>query len=85
MSTLEHHVWLNLTEMQDAGKVCFLDAPISQGGLFGNTIEVFLQQLTAVKKQMEAIRHPALASYRPPRSRAIAEAIPLNGGPPAGR
>ncbi len=37
MSTMvvqERHLWLNLAEMKDVDKARFLDAPISQGGLF---------------------------------------------------
>ncbi|KAL0169952.1 hypothetical protein M9458_034548, partial [Cirrhinus mrigala] len=54
MSTMvvqEHHLWLNLAEMRDAKKVRFLDAPISQAGLFGETVEDFAQQFSTVKKQ----------------------------------
>ncbi len=39
MSTMvvqERHLWLNLAEMKDIDKARFLDAPISQGGLFGD-------------------------------------------------
>ncbi|KAL0163565.1 hypothetical protein M9458_039318, partial [Cirrhinus mrigala] len=46
MSTMvvqERHLWLNLAEMQDAEKVRFLDAPISQAGLFSETVEDFAQ------------------------------------------
>ncbi|KAL0179586.1 hypothetical protein M9458_025028, partial [Cirrhinus mrigala] len=47
MSTMvvqECHLWLNLAEMRDAEKARFLDAPISQTGLFGETVEEFAQQ-----------------------------------------
>ncbi len=40
MSTMvvqERHLWLNLAEMKDVDKARFLDAPISQGGLFGSS------------------------------------------------
>ncbi|KAI2652411.1 Proline--tRNA ligase [Labeo rohita] len=60
MSTMwvqERHLWLNLVEMWDAEKVSFLDAPISQVGLFGDTVEEFAQQFSTVKKQMQAIKH----------------------------
>ncbi len=60
MSTMvvqEHHLWLNLAEMKDVDKACFLDAPISQGGLFGDTVEGFAQQFSAVQQQTEAIQH----------------------------
>ncbi len=51
MSTMvvqERHLWLNLAEMKDVDKARFLDAPISQGGLFGDTVEGFAQQFSAV-------------------------------------
>ncbi|KAL0172912.1 hypothetical protein M9458_033223, partial [Cirrhinus mrigala] len=60
MSTMvvqERHLWLNLAEMQDAEKVRFLDAPISQASLFGEAMEDFAQQFSTVKKQTEAIKH----------------------------
>ncbi len=60
MSTMvvqEHHLWLNLAEMKDVDKARFLDAPISQGGLFGDTVEGFAQQFSAVQQQTEAIQH----------------------------
>ncbi|KAI2644460.1 Protein P [Labeo rohita] len=60
MSTMvvqERHLWLNLAEMRDAKKARFLDAPISQAGLFGETVEEFAQQFSTVKQQTEAIRH----------------------------
>ncbi len=60
MSTMvvqEHHLWLNLVEMKDVDKARFLDAPISQAGLFGDTVEGFAQQFSAVQQQTEAIQH----------------------------
>ncbi len=60
MSTMvvqERHLWLNLAEMKDVDKARFLDAPISQGGLFGDTVEGFAQQFSAVQLQTEAIQH----------------------------
>ncbi|KAI2664149.1 ORF V: Enzymatic polyprotein [Labeo rohita] len=60
MSTVvvqERHLWLTLAQMADVDKARFLDAPISQGGLFGDTVEDFAQQFSAVQKQTEAIKH----------------------------
>ncbi len=60
MSTMvvqERHLWLNLVEMKDVDKARFLDAPISQAGLFGDTVEDFAQQFSAVQQQTEAIQH----------------------------
>ncbi len=53
----ERHLWLNLAEMKDADKARFLDAPISQAGLFGDTVDGFAQQFSAVQQQTEAIQH----------------------------
>ncbi len=42
MSTLvaqERHLWLSLAEMSGVDKVRFLNAPVSQAGLFGDTVE----------------------------------------------
>ncbi|KAL0147132.1 hypothetical protein M9458_057656 [Cirrhinus mrigala] len=60
MSTMvvqERHLWLNLAQMSDVDKVRFLDASVSQVGLFGDTVEDFAQQFSAVQKQTEAIKH----------------------------
>ncbi len=60
MSTMvvqERHLWLNLAEMKDVDKARFLNAPISQGGLFGDTVEGFAQQFSAIQQQAEAIQH----------------------------
>ncbi len=70
MSTMvvqEHHLWLNLIEMKDVDKAQFLDAPISQAGLFGDTIEGFAQQISAVQQQTEAIQHtcPGMMHHPP--------------------
>ncbi len=43
--------------MKDVDKARFLDAPISQAGLFGDTVEGFAQQFSAVQQQTEAIQH----------------------------
>ncbi len=54
MSTMvvqECHLWFNLAKMKDVDKARFLDAPISQAGLFSDTVEGFAQQ------QTEAIKH----------------------------
>ncbi len=59
MSTMvvqERHLWLNLAEMK-VDKARFLDAPISQAGLFGDTVEGFAQQFSAVQQQTEVIQH----------------------------
>ncbi len=60
MSTMvvqERHLWLDLAEMKDVDKARFLDAPVSQAGLFGDTVEGFSQQFSAVQKQTKAIQH----------------------------
>ncbi|KAL0147886.1 hypothetical protein M9458_056807 [Cirrhinus mrigala] len=74
MSTIvvqERHLWLNLAQMSDADKVRFLDAPISQAGLLGDTVKDFAQQFSAVQKQTEVIKHilPRRESTKPPGAR----------------
>ncbi len=53
----ERHLWLSLAERSDVDKVRFLDALISQAGLFGNIVEDCAQKFSAVQKQTEAIQH----------------------------
>ncbi len=82
MSTMvvqECHLWLCLADMEEADKARFLNAPVSQTGLFGDAVENFAQQFSAAQKQTEAIRHilprrtadastrPAAAGGRPRR------------------
>ncbi len=57
MSTLvvqERHLWLTLADMRESDKHRFLDAPISQAGLFGEAVEGFAQQFSAAQQQTEA-------------------------------
>ncbi|KAI2652443.1 ORF V: Enzymatic polyprotein [Labeo rohita] len=55
MVVQERHLWLNMAQMSDVDKARFLNAPVSQVGLFGDTVEDFAQQFSAVQKQTEAI------------------------------
>ncbi len=57
----------DLVEMKDVDKARFLDAPISQAGLFGDTVEGFAQQFLAVQQQTEAIQHtcPSMMHHPP--------------------
>ncbi|KAI2655852.1 Acetyl-coenzyme A carboxylase carboxyl transferase subunit beta [Labeo rohita] len=60
MSTMvvqEHHLWLCLADMRETDKTSFLNASVSQTGLFDDTVENFSQQFSAAQKQTEAIRH----------------------------
>ncbi len=74
MSTMvvqERHLWLCLADMKEVDKAWFLNAPVSQTGLFGDAVENFAQQFSAAQKQTEAIRHilprrAAAASTPPP-------------------
>ncbi|KAL1268934.1 hypothetical protein QQF64_031223, partial [Cirrhinus molitorella] len=72
--------------MKDTDKVRFLNAPISQTGLFGDAVENFAQQFSAAQKQSEAIKHilprrAAAASTRPPA--AAPQSARRRGRPPA--
>ncbi len=76
MSTLvvqERYLWLSLAERSNIDKVRFLDALVSQAGLFGDTVE-------AVQKQTEAIQH-----ILPRRDAPTATAAPGSRPPSARR
>ncbi len=82
MSTLvvqERHLWLCLADMRDTDKVRFLNSPASQTGLFGDAVENFTQQFSAVQKQSEAISHIL------PRRSAVASTLPPAAPQPARR
>ncbi len=64
---LERHLWLMLTEIKDADKVPFLDAPISPNGLFGLAVEGFAERFTEAQKLSQAMRH-----FLPKRSSSTA-------------
>ncbi len=83
MSTMVVHLWLNLVEMKDVDKARFLDAPISQAGLFGDTVEGFAQQFSAAADRGD----PAPVPRRDAPSTAVPGARPQSarrrGRPPA--
>ncbi len=59
MSTLivlERHLWLTMTEMKEADKVHFLDAPISSESLFRPAVEGFAECFTEGHKSSQAMR-----------------------------
>ncbi len=69
---LERHLWLTLTEIKDADRVSFLDAPISPSGLFGPAVKGFAERFTESQKASQVMRHflpkrssPATAQSRP--------------------
>ncbi|KAL1276367.1 hypothetical protein QQF64_035990 [Cirrhinus molitorella] len=85
MVVQERHLWLNLAQMADVDKARFLDAPVSQAGLFGDTVEDFAQQFSAVQKQSEAISHilPRRSATKPSGARPqllVAEGAPCGCG-----
>ncbi len=53
---LERHLWLTLTEIKDADKVPFLDAPVSPTGLLGPAVEGFAECFTEAQKSSQAMR-----------------------------
>ncbi len=70
----ECHLWLSLAERSNVDKVYFLDALVSQAGLFGDTVEDCAQQFSAVQKQTKAIQHifprcDAPSATAPPQSK----------------
>ncbi len=64
---LERHVWLTMTEMKEADKVPFLDAPVSSGCLFGPAVEGFAECFTEAQKSSQVMQHflpkPFLHNY----------------------
>ncbi len=54
---LERHLWLTLTEMKEADKVPFLDAPVSLNSLFVPAVEGFAERFTEAQKSSQAMRH----------------------------
>ncbi len=78
MSTLvvqERHLWLCLADMKEQEKVQFLNAPVSQTGLFGDAVESFAQQFSAAQKQTEAFKH--IMRRRKPAASTPAAALSL--------
>ncbi len=68
---LERHLWLTLTEIKDADRVSFLDAPISPSGLFGPAVKGFAERFTEAQKASQAMRH-----FLPKRSSPAAAQSP---------
>ncbi len=86
MSTLavqERHLWLCLSDMEQE-KVQFLNAPVSQTGLFGNAVESFAKQFSAEQRQTEVIRR-IMRRRKPAASYPAAAPQPARrrGRPPA--
>ncbi len=54
---LERHLWFTITEIKEAGKVPFLNAPASSGSLFGPAVEGFADRFTEAQKSSQAMQH----------------------------
>ncbi len=54
---LERHLLLTMTEMNEADKIPFLDAPISSGSLFGPALEGFAECFTEAQKSSQTMQH----------------------------
>ncbi len=52
---LDCHLWLTMTEMKEAEKIPFLDAPVSSGSLFGPAVEGFTERFTEAQKSSQAM------------------------------
>ncbi len=68
---LECHLWLTLTEMKEADKVPFLDAPVSSNSLSGPAVEGFAERFTEAQKSSHAMRH-----FLPKRASSAASSRP---------
>ncbi len=73
MSTMvvkERHLWLNLAEMKDVDKARFLDAPISQGGLFqGPAVPTFSKKEQFPFPPGSQVHGTTVCDALPPHSR----------------
>ncbi len=83
MSTMvvqERHLWLNLAEMKDVDKARLLDAPISQGGLFGDTVHRHKRRVPCVRAGLlsRCLETPAWI-----RAQGSHHALLRSGGEPA--
>ncbi len=59
---LERHIWLTMTEMEEADKVPFLDAPVSSGSLF----ELWRALLNASRRLRSRLRRCDTSSLNAP-------------------
>ncbi len=85
---LERHLWLTMTEMKEADKVPFLDAPVLSGSLFGLAVEGFAECFTEDQKSSQVMRHflpkrtsSSFASSRPRPAPTRQTAKPTPTGP----
>ncbi|XP_077058206.1 uncharacterized protein LOC143710852 [Siphateles boraxobius] len=69
---LERHLWLTLTDIKDAERTKFLDAPVSSTGLFGPAVKGFSERYTEAQKASQAMRH-----FLPKRSSSASSAHKL--------
>ena len=85
LTVLERHLWLTLTEMKDAEKAAFLDAPISQSGLFGPAVKEFAERFTEARKDSQAMRlflpkrsSSSQSRQKPPQQQRVKTAPPVS-------
>lgn len=50
LTVTEIHLWLTLSDMKEADRAPFLDAPVSPAGLFGPSVKGFTERYTEVQK-----------------------------------
>ncbi len=82
---LERHLWLTLTEIKDADRVSFLDAPISPSGLFGPAVEGFAERFTEAQNASQAMRHFPLSRPRTAPTQQPAKPAPAVFAPQPAR
>ncbi len=64
MVTVEHHLWLNLTDIKEKDKSFLMDAQISKDGLFGNSVTTVVKKFRAAKQQSAAFHQLILCRTR---------------------
>ncbi len=83
----ERHLWLNLTEIREKEKVFLMDAPISQSGLFGESVSAVVDKFRSAKTQSAALKQfmPRRArDYSTPSSSVSREQPLPRREPPSG-
>jgi hypothetical protein len=65
---LHRHLWLTLSDVQEADRKTLLNAPISPAGLFGDAVEKVTERYSETQKKAKAMSHviPRRAPMPPP-------------------
>ena len=81
----ERHLWLTLSDMADSERTAFLDAPLSSAGLFGSSVNEFVERFAEVQKASQAFKHflPKRSSSSASRAKPAPRSSQPQPPPPA--